>query len=476
MTPGGPFFSNGFNGKIAWAGTASNPDTADILRFQLNTDGTQYLSRDGWKPIERWEETIKVKTNDGYRNQVVTLRSTDIGAVWAVEGNYVYVSKIPDFIDTPELASYAFQRLKVVSVKEFMELFKTKNYMVGHKFAADLEGNIGYIYPAPWPKRNPELDWSRPVDGTDPRSDWLGYVTYEELPKVFNPASGWLQNCNGHPQYVTENSGITSDLPARVNGTGFGERGKRLTELLSGKQILKIGNMFGFSLDTLVWKARVWAPILVNAFDTYADAMGLRGTDIETAIKLFRNWDYRAEKNSKAMAVFHYFYNRFNTPSYQNIIALEDASLIPEASKQALLTELGYAATQVRSYFGRIDKPWGEVQYFKYGDKEFSIAGSGGSGGWLQTLRSAANQTEQSDGRISVTGGSAYQYIIELSESPKMWSGIPVGESNNPRSKHFNDLTELFSQKKYKPVWYTWKQLKKHIESDVTLSTKKKMK
>ncbi len=86
MNPGVPGFSNGFNGKIAWAGTASNPDTADILKFEISTDGSQYLSRSGWKPIEQWQETIKVKTSTGYRDDVVTLRSTDIGPVWAIEG------------------------------------------------------------------------------------------------------------------------------------------------------------------------------------------------------------------------------------------------------------------------------------------------------------------------------------------------------------------------------------------------------
>ncbi len=231
--------------------------------------------------------------------------------------------------------------------------------------------------------------------------------------------------------------------------------------------------MFNFSLDTLVWKARFWAPVLVEAFDTYADSMSLRGTDTETAINLFRNWNYKAEKNSRAMAVFHYFYNRFNAASYSSIIATEDESQIPEAMKQSLLTELGNAAARVKSYFGRVGVPWGDVQYFEYGGKKYPLAGSGGSGGWLQTLRSASNQTEQEDGRISVTGGSAYQYIIELSDNPKMWSGMPVGESIDPSSKHFDDLTRLFSRKKYKPVWYTWSQLSKHIESDITISTKK---
>jgi acyl-homoserine-lactone acylase len=473
MNPGAPVFNNGFNGKIAWAGTANSPDIADILKFQVNADSTQYLSRSGWKPIKKWNETIKVKTGSGLKNQAITLRSTDDGAVWALEEDYVYVCKIPEFIDTPELIKYAFERVTAASVTEFMDLFRTQNYMTGHKFCADLQGHIGYIYSAPWPKRDPALDWSKPVDGTDPRSEWLGYVSYDELPKIYNPASGWLQNCNGDPQYVTTNSGITSDLPGRLNQPGFGERGKRLTELLSRKPNMRLKDMFTFSRDTLVWKARFWAPLLVDAFDAYADSLSLRGTDAETAINLFRNWDYRAEKKSKAMAVFHYFYDRFNTAPYWDIIASEDKDDITETAKKSLLGELNEAAALVKSYFGRVDIPWGEVQYFRYG-KEFPMPGSGGSGGWLQTLRSAGHQTLEEDGRIHVTGGSAYQYIIELSDTPRMWSAIPVGESDDPTSKHYNDLTQLFSKKKYKPVWYSWDKLSRHIESDVTISTKKR--
>ena len=475
--PGGPFFNNGFNGKIAWAGTASSPDLGDVYRYQTNADGSQYLSRNGWKNFEKWNETIKVKTNanGGFRNHVLTLRKNDIGMVWAIEDGYAYVGRGPDFYTSPALLNYALARLTAGSVEEFMDLFKPeKNSITGHKFAADLNGKIGYIYAAPWPFRNPDLDWSRPVDGTDPRSEWLGYVAYEDLPKVIDPDSGWLQNCNDDPRYATENSGIPTNLPSRLEFPGIGERGKRLTELLKNKKNVKFNDMVKFSLDTLVWKARFWVPILISAFDTYADSLSLRGTDTENAINLFRSWNYRADKTSRAMTVFHYFYNRFNTLLYQDVIALEDASQIPENTKRNLLIELGSAAAQVRGYFGRVNEPWGDVQYFRYGGKDFPLAGSGGSGGWLQTLRSTMIQTEQPDGRISVTGGSAYQYIIELSKKPKMWSGLPIGESSDPNSIHFNDLTELFSNNKYKPVWYEWNQLKKHIESDITISTKKR--
>ena len=56
------------------------------------------------------------------------------------------------------------------------------------------------------------------------RSDWLGYVSHEELLKVYNPESSWLMNGNDHPQYIKIYSSITSDLPSRVNDTGFGVR------------------------------------------------------------------------------------------------------------------------------------------------------------------------------------------------------------------------------------------------------------
>jgi acyl-homoserine-lactone acylase len=75
--------------------------------------------------------------------------------------------------------------------------------LFGNVMSADRDGNIFYVYNAATPRRDPQLDWSHPVDGSDPRTEWNGYYSFDELPQLTNPATGWMENCNTSPFLLT---------------------------------------------------------------------------------------------------------------------------------------------------------------------------------------------------------------------------------------------------------------------------------
>jgi len=65
--------------------------------------------------------------------------------------------------------------------------------------------------------------------------------------------------------------------------------------------------------------------------------------------------------------------------------------------------------------------------------------------------------------------------VVEISPTPRAKSCFPLSASEDPDSSHFNDITKVYARKEYKPVWFAWDDLSKHIESDVTLDVPNKL-
>jgi acyl-homoserine-lactone acylase len=460
VIPGLPLITMGHNGKIAWHTTNNDPDLADIYRFKINPDnGNEYLSSDGWKSFSEWEETFRIKTKDGFREEKKTIQETHVGPVLEVRDGYAISARIIKF-DSPTFFEQAYRRTKAKSVKEYFEIMRIPGLSMWNHTVADIEGNIGYLYNALCPIRNPELDWSRPVSGEDPRSEWKGYIPFDDLPRVINPESGWLQNSNDSPQYVTENSGIDEDaLPVRlVEEKHFGDRGKRLSELLSADDNVTFEEMLGFATDTLVWRARQWVPHILTSYEKMGEKMSSPESSLRDAVNLLKAWDFRSEADSNAMALFQLLYIRANL-NRDN----PDREFSEEDMKK-LLKYLDAAAAELKKNFGRMDIPWGKIHYMKHGGKEYPL---GGGSSWLPTPRACSTRIEE--GRLRVVGGSSYHMVVEMSPIPRALSCFPLSASENPDSPHFSDITEVYARKEYKPVWFTWNDLSRHIESDRTL-------
>lgn len=461
VIPGLPIITMGHNGKIAWHTTDNNPDLADIYKFKINPDNAKdYLSHDGWKKFSEWEETFRIKTKDGFQEEKKTIRETHVGPVLQVKDGYAYAARIIKF-DSPTFLEQAYNRTKAKSVREYFGIMRIPGLSMWNHTIADSEGNIGYLYNALCPKRNPELDWSRPVSGEDPRSDWMGYIPFDDLPKVINPKSGWLQNSNDSPGFVTENSGIEEDaLPVRlVENKWFGDRGKRLSELLAADESVTFEEMLAFATDTLVWEARQWMPHILEAYEKLGEKLSSPGSSLDEAVNLLKRWDFRCEADSNATALFQLLYLR------ASLDRMNPDSAFTEDDLRKLLKFVDAAAAELEKNFGRMDIPWGNIHYLKHGGREYPLSGGSSS---LSAIRACFTIVE--GGRLRVVGGSSYHMVVELSPTPRALSCFALSASEDPKSSHYSDITELYARKKYKPVWFTWRDLSQHIESDITLA------
>src|SRR5262249_44112685 len=94
------------------------------------------------------------------------------------------------------------QQLDLVRAKNFDEFkagLSMQQFPIMNVIYADQGGNIFYLYNGLVPRREPQFNWSAPVDGADPRTEWRGVHSLDELPQLLNPRAGYVQNCNTSP-------------------------------------------------------------------------------------------------------------------------------------------------------------------------------------------------------------------------------------------------------------------------------------
>src|SRR5262249_22634892 len=158
------------------------------------------------KAVE-WQDTIKVKKGKGFEEVKCTFRKTHHGPILEKRSETEYVSAMIGKLYDALLSRQTHRMMKARSFEELRAALDMQDFHIFNQIYADQKWNIFYLYNGIVPRRDPSFDWSHPVDGSDPRTEWQGLHSVAELPQVFNPASGYVQNCNSTPYTTTDDAG-----------------------------------------------------------------------------------------------------------------------------------------------------------------------------------------------------------------------------------------------------------------------------
>ena len=132
----------------------------------------------------------------------------------------------------------SYSRTKARNLAEYKKVMEAHTNSSNNTLYADADGNIAYLHSNFIPKRDPKFDWTKPVDGSNPATEWNGVLSFDESPNVVNPKNGWVYNTNNYPFSAAGpgNSPRQKAFPPYVDSGSENPRGVHAIKVLTGKK------------------------------------------------------------------------------------------------------------------------------------------------------------------------------------------------------------------------------------------------
>ena len=440
----------GHNAHLGWVSTDNAADLADsyIETFDHPTNPQAYRYGSAYRTATVWRDSIRVKTDGGMETRVLTLRKTHHGPLLgSMNGKPVAVRMAKLEADGWLGEWYAMTRAR--NLAEFKRAMAPLDMLFGNVMYADREGHTWYLYNGAVPRRKTGLDWTRPVDGSDPSTEWQGYHTMDELPQMTDPATGWMQNCNSSPFLLSSAGNPDSTrFPGYMVTEGDNPRALISRRILEAKQKWTFEEWAAAAFDTRVVMADSLLPQLFQAFKTVSDSANR--SRLKAAIDTLTAWNHRADTLSVATTLF---------VVWRDLMGGDRDTLSPAGK----LDRLARAINALEERFGRWTVAWGEVNRLQrtneatgesFSDSLPSVAVPGVSGADGAVFTFYANTIPGQKARYGAAGAS-YVSVVEFAPQVRALTLHTFGASGDPKSPHYFDQAPLYAAGRFKPGWFT---------------------
>jgi acyl-homoserine-lactone acylase len=523
--PGG---SNGF--AISPARSASghallwiNPHTSFYFRSELQMVSEQGLNvygavtwgqffvyqgfnpHNGWMhtsyggdAIDEYAETIVKKRSTFYYAYGPTLRKLDVSRirvpfkqgktlavrdftvfhshhgpiVRAQDGRWIAVKLLEDPV---RALMQSYLRTKTQDYASFRAIQDMRTDTSNNTVYADADGTIAYFHGNFIPRRDPRFDFTHPVDGSNPDTEWHGPHALADTITLLNPRNGWLMNTNNWPfSAAGQFSPKREDFPRYMWTKGENPRGIHATEMLESLQQVTLDSLIAAAYDGHLTAFEVLLPPLLQAYDHLQADDPLR-SQLREPIDALRGWNRRTSADSTATSVAIFWANTLIDMKGAAANSAEQPVydfLVENLSDAERLNALVTAVDALQRAFGQWRTPWGDINRFQrltedvaqtFDDSKPSLPVGFAPAQW-GALASFDSKKPRSTRKIYGSSGNSFVAAVEFTTPVRAKAIMSGGASGDPSSAHFTDQATRFSQGQFRDVLFTPDDVSAHVE------------
>ena len=480
VTWGQFFIYQGFNDYCGWMHTSSNVDVADMYAEKIvrKKDKLFYEYDSKQVPVSEKNITIKYLENEKLVSKTFKTYATIHGPIMAQrDGKWISLKSNNRSMDG---LVQSWVRTKSKGLEDYKKAMDLKANTSNNTVFADSKGNIAYWHGNFLPIRDPKLDWSKVIDGTTSATQWKGLHEVAESVHLYNPANGWLQNCNSTPFSVSGNeSPKKSDFPFYMAPDGESFRGVNAVRLLSKGEKYTVDKIIEDGYNTKLSIFEVLIPALVKRFDQEVTNGATQYSNLKEPIAVLREWDYYAKENSVATTLANEWGFKLNSvlrKTYTNEGESDQVENTIAFAKNAtaleLLPQLQEVIKELNNNFGTWQIPWGSINRFQrqsgeidlvYNDDAASLPIAYASSLWGSLPAFKSNFQNNTKKRYGSSGNS-FVCAVEFGPRIKAKSLLAGGNSGDPSSKHFNDQSVMYQNGQFKDVLFYKEDVLKNAE------------
>ncbi len=465
--PGVPFHVLGHNARIAWGMTTTGADTEDLVVEKLAPGAPgRYLAPDGARPFVIRQETIRVR---GGPDVPLTVREARDGPVISdisdslagLAGTGAVIALRSAALRPDDRSAEALYRLD--RAKDWTDFTAALAYFdspVQNVAYADTAGHTGLSVAGRVPIRR-KGNGETPVPGEDAAYDWDGFIAPAALPRTLDPASGLIVNAN--------NRVIGADYPHFISSDWEEPyRAERIEQVLSVPGPHGVAASRKLQMDAVSLAARELLPVLLQATP--------RTDTTAPLLDRLKDWDGTADRNRPEPLLFTAWlrhimadvfddelgplakgFGRLKPRLIERVITrdtawCDDTATKPrEACPQVLAGALLEAREALSRRFG------GDVAQWRWGSAHLANFRDAALD-WIPGLGALTRITIATDGDDFTVNrgtprlgdarnpyahvhGASFRGLYDLSDLDRSLFAMPGGQSGNPLSPHYRDLT-----------------------------------